>query len=60
MQLFEEVTHKYSCMKWLYTDGSKSDATTTFAVVDQLGLIVSYGQLPHHFSVFTAEAVAIT
>jgi len=28
-------------------------------VVDQHGLIVSWGQLPHHFSVFTAEAVAI-
>jgi len=28
-------------------------------VVDPHGLIVSWGQLPHHFSVFTAEAVAI-
>jgi len=29
-------------------------------VVDPHGLIVSWGQLPHYFSVFPAEEVAIT
>jgi len=51
-QLFEENTHKYSDREWLYTDSSKSNPTTSIEVVDQHGLIVSWGQLPHHFSVF--------
>uniref|UniRef100_A0A0K8VQJ3 RNase H type-1 domain-containing protein n=1 Tax=Bactrocera latifrons TaxID=174628 RepID=A0A0K8VQJ3_BACLA len=42
-----------------YTDGSKSNTSTTFAVTNQLGGTIMVGSMPSYCSVFTAEAAAI-
>lgn len=44
---------------WLYTDASKSNTYTSFAVVNTDGTNISVGLLPTHYSVCAAEAVAV-
>jgi len=45
---------------WLYTDGSKTQDMTSFAVVNENNVTLSCGHLPQFCSVFTAEALAIS
>lgn len=45
--------------EFVYTDGSKSDTSTTFAVTNRLGVTIAVYSLPSYCSVFTAEAAAL-
>jgi len=44
---------------WLYTDGSKTDSSSTFAVVNEDNDIIAAGTLPNFNSIFTIEAFAV-
>jgi len=44
---------------WLFTDGSKTLESTTFAVIDANNTIIAGGALPLYNSIFVAEATAI-
>lgn len=43
----------------IFTDGSKTNSSTSFAVVKENGDLISNALLPPYFSVFTAELLAI-
>lgn len=60
-QMFMEMVSEFIGTKWnfLYTDGSKNEHGTSFAVVDDLGNTRIKGLLPSSASIFTAEAFAI-
>lgn len=59
--LFLSIADKYKSLGWnlLFTDASKTDSHTSFAVVDENGSVFSKGLLPNFSSIFTAEAFAI-
>ncbi|XP_041673757.1 uncharacterized protein LOC121529830 [Drosophila eugracilis] len=56
---FRCLHEKLGTKSWLYTDGSKTDDDTTFAVVDSNDKIISGGMQPPYNSIFTEEAFAI-
>lgn len=60
-QMFLETltAEKEHNWKFVFTDGSKTNFGTAFAVVDENGDILSKGLLPHFATVFSAEATAI-
>jgi len=60
-QLFNEGVHTYVEDEWelLYTDGSKTENYTSFAVVKSNGESIIAGHLYNFCSIFTAEATAI-
>ncbi|GBP06356.1 hypothetical protein EVAR_71375_1 [Eumeta japonica] len=45
--------------KLLFTDGSKTNFSTTFATVEHKGNIINCGQVDNYCSNFTAEALAV-
>ncbi|XP_054746199.1 uncharacterized protein LOC129250617 [Anastrepha obliqua] len=59
-QIFREALQPYN-EGWeiIYTDGSKSDTSTTFAVTNTLGATITVGALPTYCSAFTAEVAAL-
>ena len=58
---FAESMNKYKADGWtpIFTDGSKSNTNTSFAVVHEDGTIISSGRIDNICSVFSAEAHAI-
>ncbi|XP_049316160.1 RNA-directed DNA polymerase from mobile element jockey isoform X1 [Bactrocera dorsalis] len=59
-QLFNDAVNTYKPeWKIIYTDGSKSDTHTSFAVTNDQGVIITVGVLPPYCSILTAEAAAI-
>lgn len=60
-QMFLEITNPEKIKNWnlIFTDGSKTEFGTAFAVVDENGSTVCKGLLAHFCSVFSAEAIAI-
>ena len=60
-QLFLETQQKMKLQNWnfIFTDGSKTDCSTSFAVVQCNGTVIKQGLLENHCSVFSAEATAI-
>jgi len=60
-RLFAEITDSIDIRdrKKIFTDGSKSESSTTFAVVHEDGTLISRGMIGNDCSVFTAEALAI-
>uniref|UniRef100_W8C4N5 RNase H type-1 domain-containing protein n=1 Tax=Ceratitis capitata TaxID=7213 RepID=W8C4N5_CERCA len=60
LQLFNATISPYKNeWKLIYTDGSKSDTHTTFAVTNDQGVTITIGSLPKYCSVLTAEAAAL-
>lgn len=61
VQLFHNLTNDKDLADWyrIFTDGSKTDYSTTFAVVEKSGALICGGWLPTYASIFTAEALAI-
>uniref|UniRef100_A0A0K8VY27 Putative RNA-directed DNA polymerase from transposon X-element n=1 Tax=Bactrocera latifrons TaxID=174628 RepID=A0A0K8VY27_BACLA len=53
------LEHYNKTWEVVYTDGSKSDTGTAFAVTNKLGSTIAVYSLPPYCSVFTAEAAAI-
>ena len=58
-KLFLEVCNMYPTWSKVFTDGSKGNGCTAFAVVDENYDTLINGSLPEYASVFTAEAEAI-
>lgn len=60
-QLFKETMSKYCTNLWdrLYTDGSKSESGTGYAVVSANGEVLCSERIPNYFSTFSTEALAI-
>ncbi|CAD7004082.1 unnamed protein product [Ceratitis capitata] len=61
-KMFLEIQNQWKIQGWslIFTDGSKDNLTTSFAVVKENGHIIKTGILLPHCSVFTAEAFAIS
>lgn len=59
--LFAAEKEKYQNLGWkfVYTDGSKTENNTSFAVVSHCGNIIKHGILHSICSVFTAETTAV-
>lgn len=59
--LSSEIFNEYKSNGWeiLFTDGSKTNTNTSFAVVTENGIIQSSGLLPDGSNIFDAEAIAI-
>ena len=60
-KMFAEVKSLYEKLSWqfIFTDGSKSENNTSYAVVRENGVIINIGTLQSFCSVFLAEATAI-
>ncbi|XP_017472708.1 PREDICTED: uncharacterized protein LOC108363750 isoform X2 [Rhagoletis zephyria] len=60
-QLFNQIINIEDLFDWcpIFTDGSKSEHNTAFAVVKENGDLIYGGSLPLYASIYTAEAVAI-
>lgn len=61
IQTFYNIVDQLTRHNWtlLFTDGSKSTDSTTFATVQQDGKLITSGYIDNHCSNFTAEAMAI-
>uniref|UniRef100_W8BNQ0 Putative RNA-directed DNA polymerase from transposon X-element n=1 Tax=Ceratitis capitata TaxID=7213 RepID=W8BNQ0_CERCA len=59
-QLYLEAT-EFLRTDWefLFTDGSRYDTSTSFAVANELGVTIIVGALPNYCSVYTAESAAL-
>ncbi len=59
-KLFHDLSISYKNQNWnmIFTDGSKTEFTTTFAVVHEDGSLIAGGILEPYCSIFTAEATA--
>ncbi|XP_039965147.1 uncharacterized protein LOC120777723 isoform X2 [Bactrocera tryoni] len=55
----ERIVQHYVDWKLIFTDASKADFYTSFAIVDNVGKTLKAGHLPNYSSVYTAEAAAI-
>lgn len=60
-QTFSSLVDHFTKNKWnfLFTDGSKSSVSTTFAAIHQNGDIIETGHINNYCINFTAEALAI-
>lgn len=60
-QMFYEISYEFKHLDWnlIFTDGSKNENGTAFAVVDENGKTLSKGLLLLSSSVLSAEAMAI-
>lgn len=56
-----QIFNEWKQNKWTfwYCDGSKSEAGNGFAIVEDNGLIIKKGLVPHYSSIFTSEITTI-
>ena len=60
VQIYKETIQPYTAdWEFIFTDGSKSDTSTTFALTNKIGVTIAVFVLPLYCSIFTAETAAI-
>lgn len=59
--MFRNINNHYKVKNWkfLYTDASKTDNSTSFAVINSNGGTIAVGSCQQYCSVYTAEALAV-
>ena len=58
-QMYLTIKAQHQTWNALFTDGSKTESSTSFSVIDENNTVISMFLLPNHSSIFCAEAEGV-